>query len=72
MAIKIIKPGKLKNPKDTRRFTCLLCGCVFDADRGDYEAFDQYQTTKYAAVCPTCHYATYRSELLEKESNDGD
>lgn len=22
MAIKIIKPGKLKNPKNTRRFAC--------------------------------------------------
>ena len=39
MAIKIIKPGKFKSPKDTRRFLCLNCGCVFDADRGDYEAF---------------------------------
>lgn len=66
MAIKIIKPGKIKNPRDTRRFTCLLCGCVFDADRGDYEAFDQYQTTDYAAICPTCHHTTYRSEPLDE------
>ena len=30
MPIKIIKPGKLKNPKDTRRFLCLNCGCIFE------------------------------------------
>lgn len=66
MPIKIIKPGKLKNPKGTRRFLCLNCGCVFDADRGDYEASDQYQTTVYAAICPTCHHTTCRSEPLDE------
>ena len=66
MAIKIIKPGKFKNPKDTRRFLCLNCGCVFDADRGDYEAFDQYQTPEYVAICPTCHHTTCRSEPLDE------
>lgn len=72
MAIKIIKPGKLKNPKDTRRFLCLNCGCVFDADRGDYEANDgQYSETVYWASCPTCRHSTWRSKPLEKEANNG-
>ena len=34
MAIKIIKPGK---PGEIKRFTCSRCGCVFEADRDDYE-----------------------------------
>ena len=67
MPIKIIKPGKLKNPKDTRRFLCLNCGCVFDADRGDYEANDnRFNETEYWASCPTCHYSTCRSEPLDE------
>lgn len=67
MSIKIIKPGKLKNPKGTRRFLCLNCGCVFDADRGDYEATDgQYNETVYLASCPICHYSTCRSEPLDE------
>ena len=66
MAIKIIKPGKLKNPKDTRRFTCPLCGCVFNADRGDYEELIQYQTFEDKAVCPTCHYSMCHSELVDE------
>lgn len=67
MAIKIIKKGKLKNPKDTRRFTCLFCGCVFDADRGDYEVTDgQYNETVYWASCPTCCHSTCRSEPIDE------
>lgn len=67
MAIKIIKQGRLKNPKDTRRFTCLLCGCVFDADRGDYETIDgQYDEPIHQAICPSCHKWACRSEPLDE------
>lgn len=72
MAIKIIKPGKELNLHRTRRFTCLLCGCVFDADHGDYDTIvGQYDETVYWAFCPNCHHSTCRSELLEKEVSDG-
>lgn len=67
MAIKIIKPGKTKEPKGTRRFTCIRCGCVFDADHGDYEIIDgQYNETVYWAFCPNCHYSTCWSEPLDE------
>lgn len=70
MAIKIIKPGKIKNPRDTRRFTCLLCGCVFDADRGDYEAVmicsQLDDVIVHQAVCPACHKWVHRSEPLDE------
>ena len=67
MAIKIIKLGKFKNPKDTRRFLCLNSGCVFDVDHGDYEANDnRFNETEYWASCPTCHYSTCRSEPLDE------
>lgn len=70
MAIKIIKPGKLKNPKGTRRFLCLNRGCVFNADLGDYEAvmissqFDD--VTVHQAICPICHKWVRRSEPLDE------
>jgi hypothetical protein len=70
MAIKIIKPGKLKNPKDTRRFFCLNCGCVFDADRGDYEAVTTRNQLDdeitHQAICPACHKWVRRSEPLDE------
>lgn len=70
MAIKIIKPGKLKNPKDTRRFLCLNCGCVFDADRGDYEAVtirnQLDDEIAHQAICPACHKWVRRSEPLDE------
>ena len=70
MSIKIIKPGKFKNPKDTRRFLCLNCGCVFDADRGDYEAFticsQLDDVIVHQAICPSCHKWARRSEPLDE------
>lgn len=54
MAIKIIKPGM--RPETTKRFECPHCGCVFKADRDDYEvefnSLDGYYC--YALNCPTC------------------
>ena len=54
MAIKIIKPGK--KPETTERFECPHCGCVFEADRDDYE--EEFNLRGgcycYAVDCPTC------------------
>ena len=54
MAIKIIKPGK--KPETTKRFECPHCGCVFEADRHDYEkAFNTRDGCYYYAIdCPNC------------------
>lgn len=56
MAIKIIKQGKL--PKSPVRFTCQLCGCVFDAD-GENLGFDLDESGYFIelvsrAGCPIC------------------
>lgn len=50
MSIKIIKKGNLK--KITYRFTCLKCGCIFEAEGYDvvYVEADQRQIAK----CPCC------------------
>ena len=36
MAIKIIRHGDLNNLNHTIEFTCKVCGCVFEADKGYY------------------------------------
>ena len=61
MAIKIIKPGK--KPDTTKRFKCWHCGCVFEADRGDYEeGVSDISLKKYAEVaCPCCGYIILKS-----------
>ena len=59
--MRVIHPGK----KDTKakRFTCTGCGCVFEAERGEYTvvghtawAYDG-MTTK--CVCPCCGKMAY-------------
>jgi hypothetical protein len=66
MAIKIIKPGTIKELNKTRRFECWQCGCVFTADEADYTLFDNYITTEYEATCPTCHQPVYSSKPLDE------
>ena len=55
MSIKIIKKGNLKHI--TYRFTCLKCGCIFEAD--GYDVVTDYITyaetgQKRLAKCPCC------------------
>lgn len=60
MAFKIIKPGR---PGEIKRFTCPRCGCVFEADRDDYEkGVSDISLKKYAEVaCPFCGYFVRKS-----------
>ena len=47
----VIKPGVI--PKETIRFSCSYCGCIFEADKGEYETGPQYDPG-YSCLCPTC------------------
>lgn len=61
MAIKIIKPGK--KPDAVKRFTCRHCGCVFEADEGDYELVFNLSNGNYVLKvdCPNCRYIVVKS-----------
>ena len=61
MAIKIIKPGK--KPETVKRFTCRHCGCVFEADEGDYELVFNFCNGNYVLKvdCPDCGYTAIKS-----------
>lgn len=55
MAIKIIKPGK--KPETDKRYECQHCGCVFEADRDDYEVEYSLLDGYYFKIeCPCCGY----------------
>lgn len=52
--MKIIKDGDLNRLKRIRRFSCDTCGCLFEADKDEYEADTQYNETFYLCNCPCC------------------
>lgn len=57
--IKILKPGKI--PDTTKRFECRRCGCIFEADKGDYADRDIWTHPEYFAGCPSCGTLCYVS-----------
>lgn len=57
--MKIIKEGKTKEElekilKNTKRFECKTCGCIFEADDGEYELEEDWIYTTYHCRCPNC------------------
>lgn len=62
--MKIISSGNKQKNKDTRRFTCANCGCVFDCEKDEFwekETTNSNITiswsasTTYMTCCPECH-----------------
>ena len=60
--MKIIKRGDLNRINKTKRFECNKCGCIFDADEGEYTVGTQYNDTYYASKCPT--YSSGTSNVI--------
>ena len=60
--MRIIKPGDPSRLKETRRFTCQRCGCVFEADKEEYNSGMQYNEIYYKSQCPTCGTTVYLDE----------
>ena len=48
--MKIIKQG---NYNPIKRFECDKCGCVFEAEKGEYQ-FLPFKENEYLCKCPTC------------------
>ena len=77
----IIKDGDKeiaeKKKKQTRRFECKICGCVFEADKGEYRGEECCGFCyEYYAKCPCCRNKVYEAkgkfttvrELLKDET----
>lgn len=63
----IIKQGKSKEElksilNKTKRFECKTCGCVFEADKGEY-IIEEYGTTY--CVCPNCGKNAFEVKMRE-------
>jgi hypothetical protein len=57
--MKIIKQGKTKEElkiilKKTKCFECKTCGCVFEADDGEYETVEVQIYSYCFCKCPNC------------------
>lgn len=52
--MKIIKHGNPKYNKPDRCFKCDNCGCVFEAEYGEYKTGSQYNETYRYCKCPEC------------------
>lgn len=53
--MKIIKSRDSEKP---RRFTCSMCGCVFEAEKGEYKTSYSdgrgEHIAKHSTTCPEC------------------
>lgn len=70
--MKIIKQGKSKAEvermiKATKRFECDLCGCIFEADKTEYETEEDYIYMTYHCKCPNCGDNAFE---LRRSKND--
>ena len=55
----VIQEGDLSRLDGIKRFTCHRCGCIFEADKTEYELNDQFILPYYACTCPTCEHKVY-------------
>ena len=56
---KIITPGKIEDT--TRRFSCVACGCVFEADKDEYNTIFDRNELYHWSLCPECGHISYAS-----------
>ena len=66
--MKILKHGDLQ----PRKFTCPECGCIFVANRTEYEVRN---SITYLTVCPDCNYdlfTTLQYAPLFKEEKENE
>jgi Zn finger protein HypA/HybF involved in hydrogenase expression len=57
--MKIIKEGKTKEElekilKNTKRFKCKTCGCIFEANDNEYIYEEDYIYATCYCKCPNC------------------
>ena len=59
----IIKKGDIGQVIESKMFECKRCGCVFKAERGEYESkMDCRNDMYYLCDCPTCGKTVYQCE----------
>lgn len=71
--MKIIKEGKTKEEleailKETKMFECKTCGCIFEADKGEYKYEEDYIYSVYCCECPNCAKIAYEVRMRGTEN----
>lgn len=66
--MKIIKPGKSKEElktilNKTKRFECKTCGCIFEADNGEYIEEEGFYSYSYYCECPNCGKNAFEGKM---------
>ena len=52
--MKILKPGLNLEPGKPKIFSCLECGCEFEAGAKEYTTAFHHHTVSFYATCPNC------------------
>ena len=63
--MKIIKEGDPKN-RNCKKFTCGICGCVFESIEGEWSCEESLNYAVYICRCPYCGH---RVGILEKREH---
>lgn len=77
--MKIIKQGKTEEElkvilNKTKRFKCKTCGCIFEADKGEYEYSSSClnEGGYYYCICPNCKKNAHEVKRRETDKKDED
>lgn len=72
--MKIIKQGEKEKTAKTVRFECRACGCIFEADEGEYKYYDApvAYACEYDAKCPCCGKDVSRDLIQCSENRRND
>lgn len=61
--MQIIQQGNMEKLKQTKRFTCGACGCIFEADKDEYTVAEywaaMYDNISASCKCPCCGNTAY-------------
>lgn len=56
----IIRPGNEAAINTIVRFSCDMCGCLFEADSSEYKIQRDFRNGRYfSCPCPTCKRTVY-------------
>lgn len=65
--MKILKQGIRTNPNSPKIFVCQTCGCVFEAEEGEYKSDFQYNILSFYSMCPICNAFCNEREGASRE-----
>lgn len=66
--MKIIQDGNLERITKPMRFKCNECGCVFEAEKGEYKyELSGKNEDMYKCECPYCHKKGYVDRILMRD-----